>query len=263
MQVRSEVHEAGEFFLEAVDGRLFQDELDRDEHEDEASLSVFRFGDSEVRLFHRASTSVAQVGLQLWRGAFLLADFITARAEFLFRGKRVLELAAGTGFASLIAAKSGARDVLATDIDDVLSLIRRNVAANDAEDVVKARPLDFFSDAWKVALNTELRSADVVMAADVVYDEKITTAFLDALRYVVNLRRENPPVFVLSVEKRLRVDDGGKLSAPNFDFFYSGFRDVFNEWLIEAVDVDRLPRAFDAYERVQELHLWTVKPKPI
>ncbi len=55
------------------------------------------------------------VGLQVWRGALLLADYVLSeRAEKLVRGANVLELAAGTGITSIVAAVAGARSVLCT-----------------------------------------------------------------------------------------------------------------------------------------------------
>lgn len=41
--------------------------------------------------------------LQIWRGAFLLADFILAQAS-MFKGATVLELGAGTGLTSIVIA---------------------------------------------------------------------------------------------------------------------------------------------------------------
>lgn len=50
--------------------------------------------------------------LQVWRGALLLADYILFRQD-LFRGCTALELGAGTGLASIIAA-TAARTVYCT-----------------------------------------------------------------------------------------------------------------------------------------------------
>ena len=52
------------------------------------------------------------MGLQVWRGALLLCDFILANPE-IFKNANVLELAAGTGVTSVVAATS-AKSVLCT-----------------------------------------------------------------------------------------------------------------------------------------------------
>ena len=52
------------------------------------------------------------VGLQLWRGAFLLADFILANPD-LFKDKIILELGSGVGLTSIIAS-SLAKKVICT-----------------------------------------------------------------------------------------------------------------------------------------------------
>ena len=67
------------------------------------NLIFFYFPISKLTESYKTS-SRDLVGLQLWRGAFLLADFICANPE-LFRMKNVLELAAGTGFTSVIVSK--------------------------------------------------------------------------------------------------------------------------------------------------------------
>ena len=51
------------------------------------------------------------VGLQLWRGAFLLAEYL--HHSDIVKDKTVLELAAGTGFTSLVAGLT-AKKVICT-----------------------------------------------------------------------------------------------------------------------------------------------------
>ncbi len=52
------------------------------------------------------------VGRQIWRGALLLCDLLADRPH-LVRGRRVMELAAGTGVTSVVAA-AWASEVVAT-----------------------------------------------------------------------------------------------------------------------------------------------------
>ena len=42
--------------------------------------------------------------LKVWRGAFLLADYIIEYSQEYFAGKNILELGSGTGLTSIVAA---------------------------------------------------------------------------------------------------------------------------------------------------------------
>ena len=91
------------------------------------------------------------VGLQLWRGAFLLGDYICSHIDS-FKDQVILELAAGTGFSSIIASKF-ARKVICTDLDSIIPLIKTNFQQNssnnlNAEFLIKS--LDFFKPNWKI-----------------------------------------------------------------------------------------------------------------
>ena len=56
-----------------------------------------------LNIKHELQTEIARVGLQVWRAALLLADFIIHRSEW-FKGCVVMELGGGTGITSLTAA---------------------------------------------------------------------------------------------------------------------------------------------------------------
>lgn len=66
----------------------------------------------EISIESQRSTSRELVGLQLWRGAFLLAEYLCFHPE-LTREAVILELAAGTGFASIVASLT-AKSVICT-----------------------------------------------------------------------------------------------------------------------------------------------------
>lgn len=52
---------------------------------------------------HKKSTILSEVGLQVWRGAFLLNDFILSNRE-LFSNKKIIELGSGVGLTSILAS---------------------------------------------------------------------------------------------------------------------------------------------------------------
>lgn len=66
----------------------------------------------------------------MWDAAIVLSEFL-AKNDHLLRGKRVLEVGAGLATLSITAGIVGAREVVATDYDEVvLQLARDNLAGN-------------------------------------------------------------------------------------------------------------------------------------
>ncbi len=110
------------------------------------------------------------VGLQVWRGAFLLNDYILSNND-LFLNRKVLELGSGTGLTSILAS-AYSKKVLCTDIKagGILLLIERNVLLNRHyqryPSNVTVFELDFLAERWSRELENELKSVDIVLAAD-------------------------------------------------------------------------------------------------
>ncbi|XP_039283816.1 methyltransferase-like protein 22 isoform X3 [Nilaparvata lugens] len=131
-----------------------------------------------ITIEHKASTSLKLVGLQIWRGALLLADYILSN-KTKFANKVILELGAGVGLTSIVAGML-AKEVIFTgqytsllfslDIDEgtILDLIKRNVSNN--KKLIKSNsavlPLDFMDMSWNDELMEKLKTVDIVIAAD-------------------------------------------------------------------------------------------------
>ncbi|ETO63151.1 hypothetical protein F444_19080 [Phytophthora nicotianae P1976] len=150
--------------------------------------------DTTFVLQARSRTTWDTAGTQLWRAAFLLAEYMYSTSETLF-GQTVLELGCGIGFASIVASRLS-RCVYATDSDkDALVLTRRNVEHNLHGDV-RPRLLDWddkslisiAKDAsaaqfdWISTDQAELENLTIIIASDVFYDDTLTLKFLRALR---------------------------------------------------------------------------------
>ncbi|HEY1664441.1 MAG TPA: 50S ribosomal protein L11 methyltransferase [Trebonia sp.] len=111
-----------------------------------------------------------------WAGGQGLARYVLDHPEAV-AGRRVLDVASGSGLVAIAAAKAGARTVLATDIDEhALAAIALNATANAAPQVVP-RLLDLAA--------AEHGDAEVILAADVFYQRDLAAmalAFLKAAR---------------------------------------------------------------------------------
>ncbi|MEG4313638.1 50S ribosomal protein L11 methyltransferase [Pseudomonas sp. FIP_A4] len=93
-----------------------------------------------------------------WASGLVLARWLAERPDWV-RGKRVLDFGAGSGVAAIAAAKAGAAEVVACDLDPLaLAACRANAALNDVE---LRYSQDFFGEADRY---------DLVIVADVLYD---------------------------------------------------------------------------------------------
>ncbi|GLX14896.1 methyltransferase [Pseudomonas straminea] len=93
-----------------------------------------------------------------WASGLVLVDWLARHPEWV-RGKRVLDLGTGSGVAAIAAARAGAAQVVACDLDPLaLAACRANAALNGVE-------LAYSSD-----LFSEPRDYDLAIVADVLYD---------------------------------------------------------------------------------------------
>jgi predicted nicotinamide N-methyase len=113
----------------------------------------------------------------LWPAALALAAAIDDGSLGPLAGRSTLELGAGLSLASLAAARAGARPCTATDwYEEALEYAAASAVRNGL--TLETRPLD-----WR-AIPPGLR-ADVVLAADVLYERRNAAAVARALEALV------------------------------------------------------------------------------
>ncbi|WP_422371915.1 class I SAM-dependent methyltransferase [Hoeflea sp.] len=126
-----------------------------------------------------------------WAGGQGLARHILDNPD-LVAGKMVLDFASGSGLVAIAAAMSGARSVLAADIDPwAATAARLNAGANTVDLDITAADLVGTDDGW-----------DVVLAGDVFYDRSMTDLVLPWFR---SLSRRGA---------RMLVGDPGRAYCP-------------------------------------------------
>ncbi|MCJ8739673.1 hypothetical protein PDJAM_G00049900 [Pangasius djambal] len=217
------------------------------------------YGEMDViKIEHTMATPLEDVGKQIWRGAFLLSDFVLSNPA-AFRGATVLELGAGTGLASIVMA-SVAKTVYCTD-----------------ECGVKVRQLDwtaddFLTDAdsefgWSEDEVSELHdNTTVIIAADVCYDDDLTDALFRTLYRICRNLRHSSTAYI-SVEKRLNFTlRHMDVSCEAYDHFrrcleqITELREKEMRFAVSPVSCS-FPQFFQ-YERVNQLELWKVSACP-
>ena len=150
---------------------------------------------------------------ELWPSGLALADYV---ATLDLAGRRVLELGCGLALPSFAAALGGA-DVLATDwAPDALSLVAANAERN------RLRIVTALLD-WQ-APSPSLSGFDVVLAADVLYEERNAVPLLALLAAATSTQGTV-----------LLADPGRRHAATFFE------RAAANGWSIFSVTTGRLP----------------------
>jgi predicted nicotinamide N-methyase len=108
-----------------------------------------------------------------WAGGQALARFLLDRPDTV-RGRRALDFGAGSGLVAIAAARAGAAETIAADIDGfAAAAIALNAAANEVELRCDTRDLIDGDEGW-----------DVVLAGDVCYERPMAdrvTRWLRAL----------------------------------------------------------------------------------
>ncbi|KAM9031409.1 LOW QUALITY PROTEIN: methyltransferase-like protein 22 [Sarcophilus harrisii] len=230
---------------------------------------------------HTMATPLEDVGKQVWRGAFLLADYILFQCD-LFKSCTVLELGAGTGIASIITA-TVAKTVYCTDVgEDLLAMCEQNVALNrkltaTAGGAFKVKELNWLKEMCTdpqvpFSLSEEEISdlyahTTIIMAADIFYDDDLTDALFKTL-YRITHNLKNACTIYLSIEKRLNFTlrhlDITCEAYNHFRFSLNDLeklRDGKMKFIVEPIETT-FPQ-FLVYERIEQLELWKIVAAPI
>ncbi|KAL1924697.1 uncharacterized protein VTP21DRAFT_4351 [Calcarisporiella thermophila] len=235
---------------------------------------------TSISIRHAMGSSLSQVGTQVWSGALLLADFLLSVPEVI-RNEYVVELGAGTGLSGLCAALCGAKTVFCTDNENrILENCRWNAeyVRSDVKKLcknvgsIKVRYLDWLDKnnpllrgedpvkkslfSWTQENLQEVAKAKVILAADVIYDDVLTDAFIYFITQLLSLRQDR--VLYISMEKRINFSlDQLKEVAEAYEHFFNALQN--SDLKAEQINID-FPKWFD-YIRTKELELWKISLK--
>lgn len=226
-------------------------------------ISIFFFINKE----HQRHTDLTLVGLQVWRGALLLADYILYNRKLL-KNKTILELGSGVGLTGIVGAIY-AKHVICTDINygGILELIQNNIERNSkiiCNKKVDVMELNFKHLNWSPLLMSTIIKTDIIIAADVIYDDDLTDAFVQTIQKLFDTPWANDDgskYVLVALEKRyvFTLTDLDS-SAPSFEYFRQRLASLKlknnQKYILEYVPCD-FPQYFE-YERIKELVLMKI-----
>jgi len=111
-------------------------------------------------------TGRAYTGSWVWSSSFVLGHWMASSTSLSLKGKRAVELGAGTGIPGLVAAAMGA-DVVLTDIQALIPGLQRNIDENGLRERAKAMALVWGDGCSGLDLDPPV---DFVLISDVWYD---------------------------------------------------------------------------------------------
>jgi predicted nicotinamide N-methyase len=139
-------------------------------HQADDPIGLWELGEGEYR-----SEQPPPFWAFAWAGGQALARYVLEHPD-LVAGRRVLDLASGSGLVAIAAAKAGAASVRAVDIDPLaIAAIELNAAANGVTVITELGDI----------LDADRGDADVVLAGDVFYSAAMATRVYAFLRRAV------------------------------------------------------------------------------
>jgi predicted nicotinamide N-methyase len=129
--------------------------------------------DEATALWQKTEDELGEIGLPppfwafAWAGGQALARYVLDHPEIV-RGRRVLDVATGSGLVAIAAAQAGASEVTAVDIDAFCAAaVGLNAAANGVTVAAETRDPTGSDDGW-----------EVILAGDICYEKSMTEAMI-------------------------------------------------------------------------------------
>ncbi|CAL5039560.1 unnamed protein product [Urochloa decumbens] len=245
----------------------------------------------QLTIQHGVTSSLKCVGLQVWKAALLLTDFVLHKSftSSNFDGVTAIEVGAGTGLVGLALARVARRIFITDRGADILDNCLANVRINSGTlkfDEAKAyvRELDW-KMSWPPPVGTydpsdpslrylwsaheieEAEKATVLFAADVIYSDDLTDLFFDTVKKLMSNGAKK--VLYLALEKRYNFSlDDLDVVANGYAHFRSFF--TTQEAQGDAIHIDKpgfvgklidlaeVPQYIREYERGKDLEMWEI-----
>ena len=232
-----------------------------------------------ITIYTHVHTNIDEVGKQLWKSSFILADFLVhLHLQERLQERYVFEFGTGVGFLSVVLNLVEHNGACCTDRDErILDITRRNVHANshlyshdDDKKCTQVRCLDwrYGPNGMDPSILAELRSHIGVMyiASDCIYDDELTDLFFETAARLMTYE----DVLYVGLDKRYNFEvESMSLVAHAYDKFKKVMASELS-FVTETVtfegsmlDLRQIPMYLCHYERSASMELWEIKLKNI
>uniref|UniRef100_A0A0D9WSG1 Methyltransferase-like protein 22 n=1 Tax=Leersia perrieri TaxID=77586 RepID=A0A0D9WSG1_9ORYZ len=252
--------------------------------------------DHVLTIQHGITSSLKSVGLQVWKAALLLADFVLHKSftSSELNGVTAIEIGAGTGLVGLALARV-AKTIFITDrgtniLDNCLENVRVNSSMLKFDEakayvreldwkmswpppVVTCDPSDPSSRyVWSTSEIKTAEKATTLFAADVIYSDDLTDLFFSTAKKLMS--RGAKKVLYLTLEKRYNFSlDELDVVANGYKHFRSFFtvqdesgglnNNTYRPCFVgEQMDLAEIPQYIKEYDRGKDLEMWKIMYNP-
>ena len=233
-----------------------------------------------ITLYSHSSTKVDEVGKQLWKSSFIMADFLVQlHLQGQLEQRFVFEFGTGVGFLPVVLHLLEHNGACCTDRDEeVLAVARRNVFTNSnlyVHDDLERKRTELRCLDWRHGPNSighffleELRRHVGIMyiASDCIYDDELTTLLFETAAQMMTCE----DVLYISLDKRYNFEaESMALVAhafENFSAIVAGDKSFVNGTVTfegAILDLNSIPMYLCNYKRSSSMELWEVKIRNI
>ncbi|KAJ8412073.1 hypothetical protein AAFF_G00143400 [Aldrovandia affinis] len=143
--------------------------------------AVYRFCSEELKISQVFGANLG-VAAPVWDAALFLCSYLEQQSLDL-KGKRVIELGAGTGIVGILAARLGA-EVTLTDLPHAVPQLQKNVSANTPPSGWSSVTPTILPLSWGLDQDQFPSDWDFVLGADIVYLSDTYTLLMDTLTHL-------------------------------------------------------------------------------
>lgn len=179
---------------------------------DNYELTTFTFGSHVLQLLclQSASTDFDLTGQLVWPGARLLNEYLSNNAKLL-QGFSVVELGSGVGVTGILCSRFCSGVVLTDHNDEVLKILKKNIELHQSSENhpnLSAEKLEWGnSDQLKEILRKHPEGFDLVLGADICFQQNSVPPLFDTVKQLLCLRGKDRCKFILAYVSRSKMMD--------------------------------------------------------